>query len=491
MDRLVAAKYMLRTEVGRGPHGVVWRARHLGPGEECAVKVLHEHYATDVIVVDRFVQAEGVLRAYLHPAYVRVRELVVDREQLALVTEFVAGVDLRRYLATIGPPTARLAASIVAAAAEAIAASHAAGVVHGNIKPTNVLLPGEIGRVRITDCRIARLARGLGDVGDDAYAAPEVRAGRAPVRATDVYGLGLILYETLTGTRGSGPEPDLPKSIDRRLRETLEQCLAANPDERMSAAELGTAMRQFDRLPRPATAPQHRPVIEHPGADDGPPRPRVPSRELVHVRRGASGRAFSRWRLALLSFAGGATVVAVAALIVSVPKLSNSGRVDSLPPQAGATTAIEPRSSAAGTLGVPVSAAADSTAGATAFVSYWFDALNHAVQTGDDTALRAASSPACQACTAAATSIDTGHQDGRSLQGGTYTVRSVQVDSFFDLNRPRLRVVYDRTTRSTIDVDQQIIATQPGTTFAICQIVLERPGAQWRVLDVQASAPVA
>ena len=76
------------------------------------------------------------------------------------------------------------------------------------------------------------------------------------------------------------------------------------------------------------------------------------------------------------------------------------------------------------------------------------------------------------------------------MQGGAYTVRSVQQDSFFDLSRPILRVTYDRTTRSTLDAEGRIIATMPGLTFAVCQIVLERLDTQWRVLDVQATVPV-
>jgi hypothetical protein len=144
----------------------------------------------------------------------------------------------------------------------------------------------------------------------------------------------------------------------------------------------------------------------------------------------------------------------------------------------------------ASTPGLPSAAAGYSAAGATAFVYYWFDTLNHAIQTGDDKALQTASSLACHTCLAAGALVDEGHQDGRSMQGGTYTVRSVQADSFFDLGRPVLRVTYDRTTRSTMDVDGRIIATMPSMTFASCQIVLERFDTQWRVLDVQASVSV-
>jgi len=200
------------------------------------------------------------------------------------------------------------------------------------------------------------------------------------------------------------------------------------------------------------------------------------------VRTGRSRRWLPVWLL----LAGAIVAVVVATLVRAIPPTSSDSRVV----QPGTTTATSGGYPDV-TVGLPSSATADSTAGATSFVYYWFDALNHAVQTGDETPLRAASSRGCQPCTTTSVAIDAGYQNGRSLQGGTYTVRSVQVDSFFDLSRPRLRVVYDRSTRSTTDVDNQVIATLPGTTFASCQIILERSEAQWRVVDIQAGAPVA
>jgi hypothetical protein len=191
-----------------------------------------------------------------------------------------------------------------------------------------------------------------------------------------------------------------------------------------------------------------------------------------------------------LVLAGAALLVLVigATLIRTTERPGDVGATEAVSGPLGSPTSHTFAS--ADTPGLPSATAAYSAAGATAFVYYWFDTLNHAIQTGDDKALQAASSQGCPTCQAASSLIDDAHRDGRSMQGGAYTVRSVQVDSFFDLDRPVLRVTYDRSTRSTMDVEGRIIATMPSLTFANCQIVLERLDTQWRVLDVQASVPV-
>src|SRR5215813_6498532 len=114
MTSAVQSSYELTTVVGQGPHGTVWRARHASTGEGVAVKVLHDGYARDPHVASAFGREQRVLRAFLHPALVRVRDVLIERE-LALVTEFVDG----RSLAEHGPVEPDRAIQVAATVAEA------------------------------------------------------------------------------------------------------------------------------------------------------------------------------------------------------------------------------------------------------------------------------------------------------------------------------------------------------------------------------------
>jgi hypothetical protein len=185
-----------------------------------------------------------------------------------------------------------------------------------------------------------------------------------------------------------------------------------------------------------------------------------------------------------------AGALAIATLIMMMPRAGTDGPQSGVSVPNGGPPAMQPHQTANETLERPAAAIPETTDGATAFVYYWFETLSHAVQTGDDAALREASSPGCEVCTAASASVAEGHQQGRSMQGGAYTLRTAHVDSFFDITRPVLRVVFDRSTRSTMDAGNRIVSTLPGIAFASCQVTLERSNSQWRLLDVQASVPV-
>ncbi|MBO0869179.1 MAG: hypothetical protein J2P15_11480, partial [Micromonosporaceae bacterium] len=128
--------------------------------------------------------------------------------------------------------------------------------------------------------------------------------------------------------------------------------------------------------------------------------------------------------------------------------------------------------------------------GATAFVRYWFATLNYATATGNDGPLIAASDPACAACATALQVVQAGYRNGRHLEGGGYTLRSVEADAFFELNRPTLNIVYDRLPRSEFGPDGQRIQTVPAVTFVVGQVVLARVLDQWRVRELNSSRPV-
>nr|WP_203709671.1 serine/threonine-protein kinase [Streptomyces anulatus] len=266
---------MLEEPLGRGATGTVWRARQREtagaeaavagqPGETVAIKVLKEELANDADVVMRFLRERSVLLRLTHPNIVRTRDLVVEGDLLALVMDLVDGPDLHRYLRENGPLTPVAASLLTAQIADALAASHADGVVHRDLKPANVLLDERDGQMHpmLTDFGIARLADSPGltrtheFVGTPAYVAPESAEGRPQTSAVDIYGAGILLYELVTGRppfaggtalevlhRHLSEEPRRPSTVPAPLWTVIERCLSKDPDRRPSAENLARGLR--------------------------------------------------------------------------------------------------------------------------------------------------------------------------------------------------------------------------------------------------------
>lgn len=273
--RPVGSKYLLEEPLGRGATGTVWRARQREtagaeaavagqPGETVAIKVLKEELASDPDIVMRFLRERSVLLRLTHPNIVRVRDLVVEGELLALVMDLVDGPDLHRYLRENGPLTPVAASLLTAQVADALAASHRDGVVHRDLKPANVLLRQLDGEMHpmLTDFGIARLADSPGltrtqeFVGTPAYVAPESAEGRPQTSAVDVYGAGILLYELVTGRppfsgatslevlhQHLSAEARRPSTVPDPLWTVIERCLRKNPLERPSAENLARGLR--------------------------------------------------------------------------------------------------------------------------------------------------------------------------------------------------------------------------------------------------------
>jgi serine/threonine-protein kinase len=515
MAHQLSGRYELTALIGRGPNGAVWRARELGTRETLAVKLLDGKLSGDPHTVDRFLRERHVLTAFLHLAYVRVRDLIAEDGVIALVMELVTGTDMQQLIDRSGPLTAADSVVVATTIAEALAAAHDAGVVHCDLKPSNVLIEEDSGQVRLTDIRVARLARGyltgVDRFTSPEYAAPEVIRGGPPVPATDVYALGLLLMEMLTSTtpfHGAHPdevlewhlkaEPVIPRDVPSRLRRLIEDCVHLEPAWRPTARQVSDELRRVlpafspyapgeselvtppsRPVPSPARTPQ--PVVETPAEPPQPGR---------RARPGPLRRQPAGVRLAALV---GALVLAAGAVVFAVLGLSIGDSGGQGSNAAGTTVTGAPtagtRPSAQGGATVaapqqPASAQPHTLEGATAFVYYWFNALDYAVATGNTASLAAASSPNCKTCGEAIGVIQAGYSNGGSLRGGQYTLRDAKADGFWNIEKPLLHVVFDRTPRSAVSADGGTRGVLDGATFATCQIYLERIDNRWRVVDV-------
>ncbi|CAL9556353.1 Serine_threonine-protein kinase PknD [Streptomyces sp. enrichment culture] len=313
MARKIGSRYTANQILGRGSAGTVWLGE--GPEGPVAIKLLREDLASDQELVGRFVQERTALLGLEHPNVVSVRDLVVDGNDLALVMDLVRGTDLRTRLERERRLAPEAAVAIVADVADGLAAAHAAGVVHRDVKPENVLLdmqgplgPGGSHRALLTDFGVAKLidtpqrTRATKVIGTPDYLAPEIVEGLPPRASVDIYALATVLYELLAGfTPFGGGHPGavlrrhvtetvvpLP-GIPDELWQLIVQCLAKAPASRLRASELAARLRE--QLPTLAGMP---PLdVDEPDADaaepaDDAPRPQQgepapPARE----RRGA------------------------------------------------------------------------------------------------------------------------------------------------------------------------------------------------------------
>lgn len=201
---MIAGRYSLDRELGRGGMGAVWLGRDEVLGREVAVKRLGLAPGAAGPDLER-AEREARLAARLsHPHVVAVYDLVDEQEQQYLVMEYVEGTNLSGLLRARGPLLPDAAAALLGQAADALAAAHEAGIVHRDVKPSNMLV-GEDGQLKLSDFGIARAdadasltQTGL-VTGSPAYLAPEVASGGTATDASDVWSLGASLFHALTG----------------------------------------------------------------------------------------------------------------------------------------------------------------------------------------------------------------------------------------------------------------------------------------------------
>jgi len=259
----LAGRYVLESPLASGGMAEVWRGHDEVLGRPVAVKVLHEHLATDEGFLDRF-RREAVTAARLsHPGVVRVFDTGIDEDLCFIVMELYEGTTLADRLQE-GPLPPEEAARIARAMLEGLAHAHGQEVVHRDVKPGNVLLHG--GQVKVADFGIAKAAYG-GDLtttgtllGTARYLAPEQVDAASVDHRADLYAVGVVLYEMLTGRapfeadsaiaeatlrlmEAPTPPGALRGGIPRELEAVVMKALARDPDERFqTAAEMRAAL---------------------------------------------------------------------------------------------------------------------------------------------------------------------------------------------------------------------------------------------------------
>jgi eukaryotic-like serine/threonine-protein kinase len=267
-------RYCLVRQLGVGGMGEVWEADDTLLGRRVALKVLVQELAGDARATRRFVREARATAKLTHPNVTRVYDFGRDAGVLYLVMELLEGDTLADRLAG-GPLPPAEAARIGAAVADALDAAHRRGIVHRDVKPSNVLVT-PAGEVKVMDFGIAAAAdethstTGSGLYGTAAYVSPERAAGQPATPAADLYSLGAVMYELLTGRppfvgdspvlvvrahlhERPRPVRELAPWVPTRLADACEAALAKDPTQRPSSAG-GLAMRLRAASSQPAAS---------------------------------------------------------------------------------------------------------------------------------------------------------------------------------------------------------------------------------------------
>jgi DNA-binding beta-propeller fold protein YncE len=253
------AGYRLDALIARGGMGVVYRATHLALDRPVALKVIARQFAADEAFRERFLRESRLAARLDHPAVVPVFDAREEDGELIVAMRLIEGGDLKQRIASRGPLPPAEAVELLGQVAAALDAAHAAGVVHRDVKPHNILLEGE--RAFLSDFGLAKalgdsgVLSGVSVVGTAEYMSPEQWRGEQVGPAADVYSLGCVLYECLTGVvpyerRAGEAEPEMPQGLDK----VIERAVAKDPAQRYSrASELIEAARAHVDAPAAPT----------------------------------------------------------------------------------------------------------------------------------------------------------------------------------------------------------------------------------------------
>jgi serine/threonine-protein kinase len=285
-EEVIAGRYELIELIGKGGMSSVWQAHDRLLDRIVAIKILHPHFTEDEEYVERFRREARSVAQLSHPNIVTVIDRGEDAGRQYIVFEYVEGENLKQLVERGGPMPIRDALLMALQMARALAFAHGRGLIHRDVKPQNVLLNTD-GQAKMTDFGIAREVDVEGVtitgtvLGTSEYIAPEQARGQQVDSQTDVYSLGVVLYELLTG--GVPYDGDnfvtvalkhvnepVPSVLDRRpdapprVALAIERAMAKSPDERYGSMdelvdELATCLAELDPVSEEATIIARRP----------------------------------------------------------------------------------------------------------------------------------------------------------------------------------------------------------------------------------------
>lgn len=266
---MIAERYRVVAIAGRGGMGEVYRAEDLKLGQVVAIKFLPQALSQDEAALARFHSEVRIARQVSHPNVCRVFDIGDADGAPFLSMEYVDGEDLDSLVRRIGRLSPDKATEVARQICAGLAAAHERGVIHRDLKPANVMLDGA-GKIRITDFGLAGIAANIQGAevraGTPAYMAPEQLRGKEVTAKSDIYSLGLILYEILTGKRafeastlpeliklrehGTITNPStLVRDLDPLIERVILRCLESDPAKRpLSTLQVAAALPGGDPL---------------------------------------------------------------------------------------------------------------------------------------------------------------------------------------------------------------------------------------------------
>jgi eukaryotic-like serine/threonine-protein kinase len=287
VGEVLADRYEVEELVGAGGMSSVYRAHDRLLDRKVALKVMHSHYGEDPEYVERFRREARSVAALSHPNVVTVIDRGEHEGRQFIVFEYIDGENLKQLIQRRGPAPVKTALELAKQIAQALSFAHQQGLVHRDVKPQNVLLNGD-GMAKVTDFGIARsldVHKGVTQtgtvLGTSDYIAPEQAQGQSVDEQTDVYSLGVVLYELLTAEVpfpgesfvavamrhiNEAPPPIRDKRVDvpPRVEAAVQRAMAKDPADRFRSmgalcAELDACLAELWTEPHPVSTPARPP----------------------------------------------------------------------------------------------------------------------------------------------------------------------------------------------------------------------------------------